>query len=119
MRDSVENLQMSPQEGPLKVMEAAGRRQRKGLAQALGAAPLAIPAANLHQQSFLNTWYGYTRGTFAFVVRLHPFPPSLGKAELCLFLRVVYVFEMSLILKRSNHCHAASEPLGNSVFLLK
>lgn len=32
--------------------EEAGRRQRKGLAQPLGPAPPAIPAANLHTRSF-------------------------------------------------------------------
>lgn len=87
--------------------EEAGGRQRKGLAQPLGLAPPAIPAANLHMPR---------------ITCMHVACPQL---LLCTenHLRVIFVsmcgFQMaicsvlwmSLILKLSNLCHGVNEPL--------
>lgn len=115
MRDSSKNCRCPLGGGVPKVMEGAGRRQRKGLAQPLGLAPPAVPAANLH-----------TEGSHVCMRHAHNCPCALRNhfrvifVSMCgLQIGICFVLWMSLIPKLSNHCHVVSEPLCDSVFLLK
>ena len=96
-----------PSGGALEVTEEAGRRQRKGLAQPLGLAPPAVPAANLHTPRISCGYVACPQLPLCTKNRLQVIFLSMCGFQ----IDICSVLWMSLILKLSHHCHGVNEPL--------